>query len=81
MSDARAESSGAMSLMRAVERNAGARLGAGERDDLGDRQVARGWEEIRHATGLERSRGRDQNRAPPPNWKNCVRSYACFRTG
>ena len=34
-----------------VERRAGPRLGAGERDDLSDRQLAVGWKEIRHRLG------------------------------
>ena len=38
---------------RAIERRIRPRLGAGELDDLLDRQIAVGWEEIRHSTSAE----------------------------
>ena len=37
-----------------VERTSAARLGARERDDLADRQLAVDWEEVRHAPALTR---------------------------
>ena len=64
-----------------VERRSGPRLRARERDDFGNRQLALDRKKVRHRPGLDSERGRDQNFVPPPNWKNCVRSYHSFTIG